>query len=202
MNYFPTLTELMRCYDSLSTTDSGISPLDIELLHKHIKAQGSMPGSMLEVGFCNGVSAAILSQMSAKGIYYSIDPYYKEFFKSEETPEEFVQRKANRRLVLIEEESAVALPTLFLGGFKPSFIFIDGSHIFDAKFVDVYWANRLADTNCLVAIHDPWLPQTMQILSYVESNYLHWELLEKNESIAIFKIGEEEDKPWDFHKVF
>lgn len=71
---------------------------------------------------------------------------------------------------VVEHPSAVVLPALVQSGAKFDFAFVDGSHLFDHKFLDVFYALRLVRSGGLVLMDDHHLPATQMVLAFFTTN--------------------------------
>jgi predicted O-methyltransferase YrrM len=201
--------ELMNLYEALlaecpykeDVKWTSFNPEDFNALHEYVEFR--KPSSCLEIGYAYGVSARIIAKLMEVGKLYSVDPFVKELILDRDRGIKTFDSSPNVVFSLLEQESAIALPSFLQAGSAFDFIFIDGSHLFAEKFIDVYWSNRLIAKGGYVAIHDSWLPQTMQINSYIKNNFGTWRLLFRSFTLSIYKVEKQaEFTTWWQHNIF
>jgi predicted O-methyltransferase YrrM len=77
---------------------------------------------------------------------------------------------------LLPERSQLALPRLVTDGFTADAAFVDGSHIFDNVFVDLYFLREIVRPGGLIVLDDVWWPSVATAAHYYETN-AGWEPL-------------------------
>ncbi|QIF04326.1 class I SAM-dependent methyltransferase [Roseimicrobium sp. ORNL1] len=119
---------------------------------------------------------------------------------------------------LMEKPSCLAMPALIEKGVTFDIIYIDGSHIFEDVFVDLYFAIRLLSDGGIVALDDCTDPHVKKVIKFIERNgqvslepfdlspfredkgltprYRVAKLLGKTQMRAFRKIGPN-DRPWN-----
>lgn len=71
---------------------------------------------------------------------------------------------------LITQRSQIALPKLATEGFTADAAFVDGSHIFDNVFVDLYFLRDIVRPGGLIVLDDVWWPSVAAAARYYETN--------------------------------
>lgn len=130
------------------------------------------PEVTVEVGMANGLStlfiAAALSE-NGRGRHIAIDPYQSSDWHNVGTG--LLRQAGFESLVqLIEKPSHQALPEVEQAGVRSQFIFIDGSHLFDYVLTDFLCADRILDTNGLMAFDDSDWSAITAVLRYAVLN--------------------------------
>lgn len=165
----------------------------------------------LEVGLAYGFSAAyLLAGLAANGggVHTAIDPFQASDWQgigvtaaqrliagtSALTPDS---------LVLLEERSEDALPSLRRQGATFGVIFIDGYHRFDDVLVDVTLAAPMCPLGGLIVLHDMWLDSIAAVASFLRRNRVDFAEIDLDcENLyAMRRIGADE-RNWDHFVAF
>ena len=156
----------------------------------------------LEIGFANGISA-IYILMNKNTTLISIDPNQKPEWKSEglKILKKFDLHKNHK---LIEKKSFEALPELLKkeGHNSFDFIFIDGWHTFDYTLVDFFYADLLLKIDGIIVIDDALHSGVSKCVNYIDTNYNFYKKLESHKTIACYRKLRNDDRPWNYHKLF
>ena len=130
-------------------------------------------GGFLEIGLGLGLSSLFLSlgvlqhHKSFEGL--SLDPFQASGWDS--VGIETIRRAGLDRHVRVEQEySEFALPRLCGAGARFDFIFVDGGHLFDNVFVDVFSSIRLARPGSLIVLDDRWMPAVRRAAAFFVNN--------------------------------
>lgn len=62
--------------------------------------------------------------------------------------------------------SQLAMPELWRAGLTFDFIYIDGSHLYDDSFVDMYFADKLIKLGGVIALDDLWMASQRKMISF------------------------------------
>jgi predicted O-methyltransferase YrrM len=136
------------------------------------------PRATLEVGMGCGLSTLFLCQGlrdNASGRHTAIDPFQSHFKGL--GLHNIRQAGLSGLLTFFEEASQVVLARLASEKRSCDLIFIDGSHLFDAAFVDFYFADMLIPVGGVLVFDDLWMPAVRKVLRFVLSNR-HYEVAE------------------------
>lgn len=71
---------------------------------------------------------------------------------------------------VIEQDSALALPSLLAAGETFDLAFIDGGHRFEVAFLDTTHALRLVRPGALIVLDDAWMPSIQAVSDYFQTN--------------------------------
>ena len=133
------------------------------------------PSRTLEIGLAHGASAlAILATLQSTGVsdfhHTAIDPFQHRLFKGSACR---LLREAGfaDHFRLLEEPSAIALAGLARAGESFDFVYVDGSHLFEDVFVDLYYAAGLLREGGLVLLDDCRDPHVAKVIRFLHSNY-------------------------------
>ena len=137
--------------------------------------QKEKPSNTLEIGLAYGASALTFLSTNAELKrpnlqHVAIDPYQSSKWRSAGLD---VIREANlaSSFKLIEQDSAIALPSLCSEGASFGVIYIDGSHIFENVFIDMFYCTRLLDVGGLLLFDDSMDRHVKKVLRFVETNF-------------------------------
>lgn len=153
---------------------SGTSTLNnIRALRHALKSEKYL--KTLEVGLAYGASAltllathAELNQSGSKHI--AIDPYQSTTWRSAGLT---AIRNAGLtdNFTLIEQDSAVALPRLYSEEASFGLIYIDGSHIFENVFIDMFYSTLLLQPEGLLLFDDSTDRHVNKVLRFIQTNF-------------------------------
>ncbi|MCC7426177.1 MAG: class I SAM-dependent methyltransferase [Alphaproteobacteria bacterium] len=157
----------IRKISSMSTINN------LEVLHN--LCTQIRPKRTLEIGLAFGGSAMVLAaSYRRRGIepatqHTAIDPFQTSVW--DDTGLIALQESGLRpyldfRPVL----SSVALPQLIAEGATFDLIYVDGSHLFEDVFVDLYFCTRLLTDGGIVAFDDSSDPHVNKVLRFIRSN--------------------------------
>lgn len=161
---------------------------NLEILSRIVLDRGV--SESLEIGLAFGGSAlAILGAMRAKhGLlpfkHTAIDPFQRTVWDSVAVGL-IAAESFDQNFTLIEEPSSLALPSLVKHGGKYQLIYIDGSHLCEDVFVDMYFAIDLLDENGIVVFDDCCDKHVAKVIKFVRTN-LHQVL----EEVDLDRFGE------------
>jgi predicted O-methyltransferase YrrM len=155
------------------------------------------PQSTLEIGMAYGGSAlVILSTLqsifgdNAQFHHTAIDPYQGQF---DHAGVEIVKRaKLDQNFKWVESSSELALPKMVAEGIKYDFIYIDGSHLFEHVFVDMFYSLMLLNKGGIMLFDDSMDSHVAKVISFIKNNlntYLKTLSLKPfRENISLFKM--------------
>ncbi|WP_138506392.1 class I SAM-dependent methyltransferase [Nostoc sp. PA-18-2419] len=125
-----------------------------------------------ETGVAHGISTLAITQaiVHNNGSHYGIDPY--QFLEHEGVALSLL-REYNllSNFTLCEGPAHLEAPKLFSLPEKFDFIFIDGMHTFDYKFVDFFYADHLLKIGGFLVFHDLLLPSVKKIFRLIKKSY-------------------------------
>jgi predicted O-methyltransferase YrrM len=131
----------------------------------------------LEIGLGVGASALVFARHhqrheASAGAHTAIDPYQETNLDSAGL---LTLESAGLRhwLDFRPGFSSIELAKALESGECFDFIYIDGSHIFDDVFVDLYFSSRLLTDNGLLAFDDCAKRHVAKVISYVRSHMRH-----------------------------
>jgi len=137
------------------------------------------PTSTLEIGAAWGLSTLFLCQALADnnlGHHIAIDPYQ---FNFKHMAIANIRRAGlDSRFTFFEESSHQVLPRLVAEKKSFEVIFIDGSHLFDAVFVDFFFADQLIPIGGYLIFDDLWMPAVRKALTFILANR-HYQIAEE-----------------------
>jgi hypothetical protein len=133
------------------------------------------PKRTLEVGLCYGGSCLVFTAShkdlgaSPAQQHTAIDPFQREYWDDIGL---LLTEKAGLAdyLEFIPEKSCIALPELLKAGRTYDLVYIDGSHLFEDVFVDLYFVTRLLNPGGVVALDDSSDPHIAKVLKFVRTN--------------------------------
>jgi predicted O-methyltransferase YrrM len=125
----------------------------------------------LEVGFACGLSALVFCDhhlRQAGGMHTAIDPFQADLDEAG-----LVQIEASGLtgfLRFLPQMSHEALPRLLNEGERFDVIYIDGSHLFEHVFLDLYYSARLLSDNGIVLLDDSTYPDVAKAIAFTRAN--------------------------------
>jgi predicted O-methyltransferase YrrM len=173
---------------------------------------------VLEVGLGSGLSTLFLCEDIVRrgawtpGDVVSIDPFQHDI---DDAGRVNLRDGGVEVLVEVRETpSQLALPDLCRSGRRFDLAFIDGDHLFDGTFVDLYFVDQLLLDNSVVIVDDVYLPAVSWALGFFIHNRA-WTLLETSPldgaggadwdswRLAVLRVpGNRRDRPWDHFVPF
>lgn len=193
-----------QLYDRLRPEDyaTSVSSASARMLYQLVRAQ--KPKDTLEIGFARGVSAVAIG-IAAKNNgnaarHVVIDPYQHSLFAGAGLQN--VERAGIAESVtLLPEPDYVALPKLVSEQRRFQFVFVDGNHMIDHAFLEVFYADRLLDVGGLLVLDDVHLQGVDEVVRYLlERRAGSYEPLREscNERLTTFrKVSEDVRTPRD-----
>lgn len=134
-----------------------------------LAAQGA--SKTLEVGLACGLSALVFCdhhRCQGGGLHTAVDPFQDDLDACG-----LVQIETARLtefLRFLPDRSHDALPRLLKEGEGFDVIYIDGSHLFEHVFLDLYYAARLLNEDGIVLIDDSTCPDVAKTIAFVRAN--------------------------------
>lgn len=143
----------------------------------------------LEVGFAYGISSlyicdAISNQPNPHHIM--IDPLQSTRWHS--VGVQNLRKTGFTFWELIEQPSALALPSLLASGLKVQFALIDGWHTFDQVLLDFFYVDKLLEDGGIVAFDDVVMPAINRAVRYL-LNYPNYRIVETVDESAPPKVS-------------
>lgn len=128
----------------------------------------------IETGFAFGLSAMfILEGALAAGAgavrHVAIDPFQKRDWDNAGL-RALREAGVSHLLELVEEDSALALPRMVAEGRRFDMGFVDGGHLFENAFIDIFYLQRLVRPGGLIVIDDLWMPAIRAAVAYFTRN--------------------------------
>lgn len=146
--------------------------------------------STIETGFCWGVSTAYI-MAATQSSHIAIDPFQKTYWKSTGINNlEKVGLKNN--LILEEDYSHFVLPRLAKEAMKFDFAFIDGNHLFDYCFIDLYYMDLMIEQGGYICFDDiHYFPSVAKVADWLVKNKAYQQCAADDRLVFYQKIGEE-----------
>jgi predicted O-methyltransferase YrrM len=142
-----------------------IRPVEGEFMHRWVKEHNL--SRTLEIGLAHGASAC--SIMSAHhGTHTCMDPFQDQY--GDLGLENIASLGYSGRLEFHQDFSYTVLPQLLAAKRNFDFAFIDGSHLYDAIFVDFFFVDLLLADQGYVLFHDAWMRGTQLVGSFIRRN--------------------------------
>jgi predicted O-methyltransferase YrrM len=133
------------------------------------------PVDTLEIGLGTAASALVIAhglRLNEDGIIRShtaIDPY--QHLLDDAGTVQIERAGLERYFALMRNQSLVALPELLAKGRQFDVIYIDGSHLFEHVFIDMFYSMRLLRTGGIMLLDDSTLPDIQKIVNFVRRNF-------------------------------
>ena len=173
---------LKRLYESKEVIDeegkkhniAGLSTINnIKLIRGIILKE--KPSSTMEIGLAYGGSAltflCTLKEINSSDFtHIAIDPYQKKFFGN--SAYKLIRESGlDKYFTLFQEKSYLEMGNLIKKECKFDLIYIDGSHLFEDIFLDLYFSTILLKINGIVLFDDSANPNTRKVLNFIRNNY-------------------------------
>jgi predicted O-methyltransferase YrrM len=132
------------------------------------------PENTLEIGLAFGGSCLALAAahraLGRNGVcHVSVDPYQDTVWDG--VARIYLDRaKLSSGVQILCEPSSIALPKLLSEGREFGLIYVDGSHLFEDVFVDVYFAWKLLRSGGIVLLDDSTDPHIQKVIKFVKRN--------------------------------
>lgn len=156
---------------ALSTANNLIT---LRNLHLHTRAQWT-----LETGMSCGGSALVFAQ-THKDIgsppsrqHVAIDPFQHTTSTDACGLTSMERAGLSGYLDFRDEPSSRALPSLMRDGRTFSIIYVDGSHLFEDVFTDLYYSAQLLAIDGIVLFDDSTYPHVRKALRFARGNFRH-----------------------------
>lgn len=133
------------------------------------------PGTVIEIGLAYGSSALAIGEalVSVGGQRHVIlDPFQGSGFRDAGW-DVIRSARLDGIATLVRERSQIVLPRLAAEGMSADAAFVDGSHVFQNVFVDLYYLQSIVRPGGLVILDDHWWPGVATAARYFETN-LGW----------------------------
>lgn len=130
------------------------------------------PSAVIEIGLAYGSSALAIGEamISVGGTQHLIlDPFQSSGFHDAGW-EAICSARLDCIATLLRERSQIALPRLTTEGMMAEAAFVDGSHIFQNVFVDLFYLQVLVRPGGLIILDDHWWPGVALASRYFEEN--------------------------------
>lgn len=132
------------------------------------------PRNTLEIGLAYGGSALAILKALAENCgddpysHVAIDPWQKDF---DYAGFELVKRAGfSEKFRAIEGSSDQVLPELLRCGERFDLIYVDGSHVFENVFIDMYFGVQLLNANGVILFDDCTDPHVNKVIRFVKKN--------------------------------
>ena len=136
------------------------------------------PERTLEIGAALGASTMIISEYLKNAFegsrlnHYAIDPFQSTAWDSVAI-ENLESIGTGQNVKIIEEFSHTALPKLLDERQGFDFIYIDGSHLFEDVFIDIFYSLRLLRSSGIVLLDDCSDPHVYKVVNFARRNLKH-----------------------------
>ena len=130
--------------------------------------------TVVEIGLAYGGSAlaigeALLATGGDRPLHLLLDPFQESEYANVGW-EAICSAGLDTISTPITERSQIALPRLVTDGFTADAAFVDGSHIFENVFVDLYFLKEIVRPGGLIILDDLWWPSEAAAARYFELN--------------------------------
>ncbi len=156
--------------DSRAVESTGVGRHEGQRIYEMVLRE--RPQRTLEVGMALGLSSLWICQALSElgtGHHIAIDPHQAGEFGNAGLAN-VARAGCAERLTFYEEPSHRVLPRLEAQGLKVDLIFIDGMHLFDYAFVDLFFADRLLRPGGMLIFHDVGLPGVAKVVRFAVGN--------------------------------
>lgn len=154
---------------------------------------GAAPaGDSIEIGCASGAATLAICKGRMRlgdggGAHHAMDPMQTSHYAG--MGHRSIERAGlGAKARIIEKKSAEALPELKRLGVRAGFVFIDGSHHFDAVMLDLSLVDLLLPPGGVVALHDTWMPAVQHAAGFWMTNMPY-------EGVTV-RSGELVGEPW------
>jgi len=150
---------------------------ETDILRRVVEHSGAK--SALEIGLAYGASALSIGEalgMASDDAHHTIIDAFQDQY-SNVGWNILCDAGLEHQTTLIGEKSQTALPRLLLDGYRTSFAFIDGSHIFHNVFLDLVFVDQIVEGGGLVVLDDCQYPSVSKAVRYFILNR-GWVLLD------------------------
>jgi len=169
------------------------------------------PRRTFETGFALGLASAyildghIKAGTASPGCHVIMDPFQRSEWGNAGL--HLLDVTGCRNLVeFMESDSAIALAGLLAKSERFQWAFVDGGHLFENVFLDLYYAHRLVEPGGMVVVDDLWMPAVRTAIAYFQSNWGTTVTLNPNDlglrRFAILTIPSAPSRPWDHFAKF
>lgn len=131
----------------------------------------------LEIGFGFGASSLVFTQTHkdlgrpAEKQHVSIDPFARDWDGAGHVA---IERAGLAGWLDFRPEfSCLELPRLLAAGDKFDLVYIDGSHLFEDAFIDLYFVARLLRPHGIVVFDDSSTKDIQKVIRFIRANWGH-----------------------------
>lgn len=148
--------------------------LTLRALHLKTKATKT-----LEIGLATGGSALVFTQThkdlghSATRQHVAIDPCQRMHWIDSAGLESVRRAGLSDYLRFIEAPSVTALPSLLTEEARFDLIYVDGSHLFEDVFLDLFYSAQLLEPGGIIAFDDCTDPHIAKVMQFARTNMRH-----------------------------
>lgn len=138
--------------------------------------QQKQPQKTLEIGLCYGASALLITnwfrqqEKTPQCQHTAIDPFQSRDW-GETALYYLEQEKLDKYLQFHQGFSAFVLPQLVQQQQQYDLIYIDGSHLFEDVFIDLYYSIELLAPHGILLLDDCSDAHIKKVVKFVSSNY-------------------------------
>lgn len=178
------------------------------ILLQHLASRSNVHRS-LEVGLACGVSTLHICQAfheegTVEDVHTAIDPFQHSQWHSIGI-RNVESAGYSRYLLHIEEPSEVALPKLLAQESTYQLVFIDGNHMFDHAFIDIFYSVRMLDVGGFLILDDADMPAISKLVNFVQKNWVHLRIVEEytfDRTVTFRKDHNADSRLWFSHIDF
>jgi predicted O-methyltransferase YrrM len=179
LSFCPTLETLLREQNFIGRSGKEIRNASVSTANNLVTLRNLQlalkPKATLEIGLCYGGSCLVFTASHKELLgkparqHTAIDPFQHEYWDDVGL---LVTEKAGLSdyLDFIAAKSCFALPELLKRKRTYDLVYIDGSHLYEDVFIDLYFVARLLNPDGVVAFDDSADPHVAKVLNFVRTN--------------------------------
>jgi len=132
------------------------------------------PLKSLEIGLATGISALLITHWyktnmaKAKAQHIALDPFQSDLDNA--GLRQIKDAELSGYFQHIPKCSYQALPEMLENNERFQFIYIDGSHLFEDVFIDIFYGARLLDEGGVLLLDDATWPDVRKVINFIRRN--------------------------------
>jgi len=197
-NYLPENLQKLLVFPPSVELDPSIGDNESTFIYHFIRQYNLK--KTLEIGFAWAKSGSYIMAASMSK-HVAIDPFQKYYENGGLANIERLGLSDN--LEFYRDYSHFVLPQLASKNRQFDFIFVDGGHLFENIFVDMYFSDLLLEPGGYLILHDTWLRSTCITAAYLRKNRKDYKSIKSNQkNMMIFQKNGKDQRDWWHFKEF